>query len=128
MPTRRLVSGYTLLIASMALGGCAGDPTPKASAQYKQIDDALTTHVNAAVTAVPGIHPRSIQVATREGAVILLGTADDSLAAANAAQAAAQVPGVKSVDFDIRVLPLAIPAAPAPLTTTYSSHWVQPVD
>jgi hyperosmotically inducible protein len=125
----RLVLGCTVVVlASIALAACAGDPTPKATAQSHQRDDMLNTHINAVVTAVPGIHPSSVRLATRDGMVILFGTANDPVAAANAAQAAAQIEGVKAVDYDIRIDPFPSMAGLAPLTTTYSSRWVQPMD
>ncbi|MGP1615046.1 MAG: BON domain-containing protein, partial [Pollutimonas bauzanensis] len=87
---------------AVALSACAGDPTPRAAAQYND-DASINTNVEAAVVGVPGIHANNIQVSTYEAVVTLRGTADSNLAARNAVQAARQVPGVKKVDFDIKV-------------------------
>lgn len=91
-----------LVAAAIVLGGCAGDPTPRASAQY-QDDASINTNVEAAVVSVPGVHANNMQVSTYEAVVTLRGTAENTLAARNAVQAARQVPGVKKVDYDIKV-------------------------
>jgi hyperosmotically inducible protein len=88
----------------VALSACAGDPTPRATAQYND-DASINTNVQAAVVGVPGIHANNIQVSTYEAVVKLRGTADTTLAARNAVQAARQVAGVKKVDYDIKVAP-----------------------
>lgn len=93
-----------LLVAVMAISACAGDPTSPASAMQTD-DGSITTNVEAAVIAVPGVHPPTMQVQTTDGVVNLRGTAANQVAARNAVQAARQVPGVKRVEFDIRVPP-----------------------
>lgn len=91
-----------LLAAVLSLSACAGDPTPPASAMLTD-DVSITSNVEAAVIAVPGVHSPATQVQTTDGVVNLRGTAANQVAARNAVQAARQVPGVKRVEFDIRV-------------------------
>lgn len=88
--------------AVLALGACAGDPTPRDTAQYTE-DASINTNVQAAVVGVPGVHANNIQVTTYEGVVTLRGTVDNKLAAQNAIQAARQVAGVKKVNFDLQL-------------------------
>lgn len=92
------------LVALLSLSACAGNPNPPGNAM--RTDDAsITTNVQAAVVAVPGVHPPTMEVDTTDGVVNLRGTAANQVAARNAVQAARQVPGVKRVEFDIRVPP-----------------------
>lgn len=87
------------------------DPPPRAdvshtrnAAQYHD-DAGITNRVLAAVVGVPGMHANSIQVSTYDGIVTLRGTAANEMAARNAVQAARQVTGVRSVDYDLQVSP-----------------------
>lgn len=91
-----------IMAAAFALGACAGDHTPRSTAQYTD-DASINTNVQAAVVSVPGVHANNIQVSTYEGVVTLRGSVDDQLAAQNAVQAARQVAGVKKVDYNIKV-------------------------
>lgn len=100
MPSPKL--RMAIMVAAIALSGCAADTAPRAPAQY-QDDASINTNVHAAVVSVPGIHANNIQVSTYEAVVTLRGTAENTLAARNAVQAARQVPGVKKVDYDIKV-------------------------
>lgn len=79
-------------------------PDARNPAQYQE-DASITTRVQAAVLGVPGVHANNIQVSTYEGVVTLRGTVSNEAAAHNAVQAARQVTGVRSVDFDLRVRP-----------------------
>ncbi len=79
-------------------------PNARSAAQY-QDDAVIASRVQAAVLGVPGIHPQNIQISTYEGVVQLRGTAANEIAARNAVQAARQVTGVRSVDYDIQVRP-----------------------
>ncbi len=88
--------------AALALGACAGDRTPRDTAQYTD-DASINTNVQAAVVSVPGVHANNVQVSTYEGVVTLRGNVDDQLAAQNAVQAARQVAGVKKVDYNLKV-------------------------
>ncbi len=91
-------------VAAIVLSACAGSPHPKANADYTD-DASINAKAQAAVIAVPGIHADNIQVKTQDAVVTLRGTAANSLAARNAVQAARQVDGVKTVDYDIKVSP-----------------------
>ncbi len=102
MTNRRFSTAFVLIAMAIALSACAGDPAPRAAAQYND-DASINTNVEAAVVSVPGIHANNIQVSTYEAVVTLRGAAESSLAARNAVQAARQVPGVKKVDYDIKV-------------------------
>lgn len=79
-------------------------PDARSAAQY-QDDAAISSRVQAAVLGVPGIHPQSIQISTYEGVVKLRGYTGNEIAARNAVQAAREVTGVRSVDYDIQVRP-----------------------
>ena len=88
--------------AAFILSACAGDPTPRASAAYDD-DASINAKVEAAVISVPGIHADNVRVSTEDAVVTLHGTAENTLAARNAVQAARQVPGVKTVNYDVKV-------------------------
>ena len=102
MPKYGIHLSAAVAVAAFTLVGCAGDATPSASAQYDD-DASITTSVQAAVISVPGIHANNVQVSTKDAVVTLKGTAENTLAARNAVQAARQVAGVKKVDYDIQV-------------------------
>lgn len=102
MVMSRFSQAIGLAAVCLALGACAGDPTPPATAQYTD-DAAITQGVQAAVLGVPGVHADQVEVTTLDGVVTLSGAANSELAALNAVQAARQVSGVKKVNYDIRV-------------------------
>lgn len=77
-------------------------PNARSAAQY-QDDAAITSRVHATVLGVPGIHANNVQVSTYDGVVTLRGTASNEAAARHAVQAARQVTGVRSVEYDIQV-------------------------
>lgn len=77
-------------------------PNARSAAQY-QDDATISSRVQAAVLSVPGIHAQNLQISTYDGIVTLRGTAATDVAARNAVQAARQVPGVKSVDYDMQL-------------------------
>lgn len=79
-------------------------PNARSPAQYHD-DAAISGRVQAAVLGVPGIHAQNLQISTYDGVVTLRGTAVDEVAARNAVQAARQVMGVRSVDYDIQTRP-----------------------
>lgn len=78
-------------------------PNARHPAQYHD-DAAISRRVQAAVLSVPGIHAQNLQLSTYEGVVTLRGTASSDVAARNAVQAARQVTGVRSVDYDLQLL------------------------
>lgn len=67
-------------------------------------DAAINANVVSAVSAVPGMQTSNIQVGTLNGIVTLRGTVSSQAAAQSAVQAARQVPGVRSVDYDLQVM------------------------
>lgn len=79
-------------------------PAARNPVQYHE-DASITSRVQAAVLGVPGIHANNIQVSTYDGVVTLRGTASTEAAARNAVQAARQVTGVRTVEYDIQVRP-----------------------
>lgn len=91
-------------------------PDARSPAQYNE-DASISNRVQAAVLSVPGIYAQTMQISTYEGVVTLRGTAANDVAARNVVQAARQVTGVRSVDYDIQVLPQA---------TTQPQTYLQP--
>lgn len=79
-------------------------PNARSPAQY-QDDASISSRVQAAVLGVPGIHANNVQISTYEGVVTLRGTASNETAARNAVQAARQVTGVRTVEYDLQVQP-----------------------
>ncbi|NYT77318.1 BON domain-containing protein [Alcaligenaceae bacterium] len=93
------------IAAAMTLGACAHQQPEQRSATEYSDDTTINAQVQAAVLGVPGVHANNIQIDTYEGVVKLRGKVDTQAAAQNAIQAARQVAGVKSVDYDIDVVP-----------------------
>ena len=80
--------------------------TPDARTPVRYQEDAnITSRVQAAVLGVPGIHAQNLQISTYDGVVTLRGTASHADAARNAVQAARQITGVRSVEYDLQVQP-----------------------
>lgn len=100
-------SAHLLLAAAaaMTLGACAHHQPEQRSATEYTDDEAINTQVQTAVLGVPGVHANAIQINTHEGVVKLRGKVDNQMAAQNAIQAARQVAGVKTVDYDLDVEP-----------------------
>jgi hyperosmotically inducible protein len=96
----------TLTVAALAIAvsACAGKPASRANAEYSD-DASINARVQAAVIAVPGIQTNNLQITTRDAVVTLRGAATNTVSARNAVQAARQVDGVKTVDYDIKVPP-----------------------
>lgn len=67
-------------------------------------DAVINVNVISAVSAVPGLRNSNLQVGTLHGVVSLRGTVDSRAAAESAVQAARQVPGVRSVNYDLQIL------------------------
>lgn len=109
------------IISLGVLAGCSStyptadqyppDPPPRVEAPHARTpaqyhdDAAISSRVHTAVLGVPGIHANHLQVSTYDGVVTLRGSASHETAARNAVQAARQVTGVRSVDYDIQVRP-----------------------
>ena len=83
-------------------------PNARSPAQYNE-DASISNRVQAAVLAVPGIYTQDLQISTYEGVVTLRGTAANATSARNAVQAARQVTGVRSVEYDVQVQPYPHP-------------------
>ena len=81
-------------------------PDARSPAQYNE-DASISNRVQAAVLSVPGIYAQTVQISTYDGVVTLRGTANSDVAARNVVQAAKQITGVRSVDYDIQVIPQA---------------------
>jgi len=79
-------------------------PNARSPAQYHD-DASISARVQAAVLGVPGVHAQNVQISTYDGVVTLRGTASNEAAARNAVQAARQVTGVRSVEYDLQVQP-----------------------
>lgn len=85
------------------------DPPPRVESPYTrsavqyQDDAAISSRVQAAVLNVPGVHPQNLQISTYEGVVTLRGTTATHEAAHDAVDAARQVVGVRSVDYDLQL-------------------------
>lgn len=98
-----------LLASRLHTAGCCArprvqPPEARSPAQYQE-DASITSRVQAGVLGVPGIHANNIQVSTYNGVVTLRGTASTQAAARNAVQAARQVMGVRTVEYDLKVQP-----------------------
>ena len=87
-------------------------PLARSPAQYNE-DASISSRVQAAVLSVPGMYAQGLEIATYEGVVSLRGVAANEMAARNAVQAARQVTGVRSVDYDVQVQPYQ-PQTPPP--------------
>jgi len=104
MSQQRIAQALAITVMTLALGACAhhDTATQRSAAEYSD-DTSINTNVQAAVLGVPGVHANDIQVSTYEGVVKLRGMVDNQKAAQNAIQAARQVEGVKTVDYDMSV-------------------------
>lgn len=95
----------TLALASvLAVAGCASDHAGRSTASA-QDDAALNSAVQDAVRDSPGVDTSGVRVSTHNGVVTLSGRAPTQGAAQDAIEAARHVPGVRKVDYDIKVDP-----------------------
>lgn len=67
-------------------------------------DAVINANVISALTAVPDLRTSNLQVGTLQGIVSLRGTVESKAAAQSAVQAAQQVPGVRSVNYDLQIM------------------------
>jgi hyperosmotically inducible periplasmic protein len=105
-----------LLAAALAAAGLAGCvTTPYGAATGQGVDDAtITANVKAALVQDPVTRARNISVNTFEGTVELSGFVDNGAERHEALQVASGVPGVRSVQDQLRVnteAPVAVGAA-----------------
>jgi osmotically-inducible protein OsmY len=95
-------SALAALLAATLLAACGSTPTKESTGEY--IDDAaITTKVKAAFVKDELVSALDVKVATFKGRVQLSGFADSPTAIRRADSIARTVPGVKSVDNDLRV-------------------------
>ncbi len=99
-------------------------PDARSPGQYNE-DASISSRVQTAVLAVPGMYPQGLEVSTYEGVVTLRGYAGNETAARNAVQAARQVTGVRSVDYDVQVQPYH-PPHQQPYQQPYTPSQQQP--
>jgi hyperosmotically inducible protein len=83
----------------------AKESTANATAKAGQVldDGAITAAVKAGILAEPGLKVLQIDVDTKDGRVMLTGSADSPANVSRAAQIASNVDGVKSVDNRLAV-------------------------
>ncbi|HET8597076.1 MAG TPA: BON domain-containing protein [Castellaniella sp.] len=67
-------------------------------------DAMINANVINAISTVPGLRQSNIQVSTLQGVVTLRGSVDSQMTAQSAVQAARQVPGVRTVNYDLRIM------------------------
>jgi hyperosmotically inducible protein len=89
--------------ATLALAACATD-TQRSAGQVIQ-DQAIETHVKAALIDAPDVAAGKVEVETYKGVVQLTGVVASQKEADAAAAAAKKVPGVVSVKNELRVQP-----------------------
>ena len=97
----------TAALVSTAAAGVAyaADATPAAQAQpvAQSADTAITSKVKAALSDNKALSALQIDVSTTDGVVVLKGSVPNADAAAQAAQVAATVPGVKNIKSELKV-------------------------
>lgn len=101
MYSKSIFGGIALAVA-LLLGGCAKDTTSGTSASHRG-DTSLNHQVTQAVRNVQGVGSDDLNVSTHNGTVTLRGRTRTRAQAQDAIEAARQVPGVKTVDYDIQV-------------------------
>lgn len=99
--------GAIALSTLLGLTACATDPTTHGTTNSESFvpkDDAtLNESVTQAVSRVPGLDSRNLNISTLNGVVSLTGRAATRAQAQDAIEAARHVPGVQTVDYDIDV-------------------------
>lgn len=95
-------STLAALLAASLLAACAGTPTKESTGEYLD-DAAITTKVKAAFVKDELVSALDVKVKTFKGRVHLSGFADSPTMIRRADRIARTVPGVTSVDNDLRV-------------------------
>jgi hyperosmotically inducible protein len=91
---------FVLALASAT--GCAGNSTNESAGEY--IDDTwITTRVKAALVGDPVVKATEVNVETFKGVVQLSGFVESDEAMNKAVEIAREIPGVSSVENDMRV-------------------------
>lgn len=95
------------LVSTAAAGAAyAADATPTAQQAQpvaQTADTAITSKVKAALSDNKQLATLQIDVSTTDGVVVLKGSVPNADAAAQAAQVAATVPGVKNIRSELKV-------------------------
>lgn len=95
-------SGIAVAALILGLAGCASTQTGETAGEY--VDDSwITTKVKSQLVAESETKASNISVETKEGKVILTGTAESADESYKAAEIARGVKGVTSVQNDILV-------------------------
>lgn len=93
---------FAAVVLAALLAACSSSPTQESTGEF--IDDAaITTRVKSAYLQDKDVKAGNIQVETFKGRVQLSGYADSRTEISRAVQIAGGVPGVKSVQNDIRL-------------------------
>ncbi len=91
-----------LLVAILALAGCAATPSQESTGQYLD-DTAITTKVKTTLLNDPEVGGLAINVETYKGTVQLSGFANSEHERQHAVELASSIAGVQSVQNDIRL-------------------------
>lgn len=126
MTHSRSVQALLLTAAALTLTACAAPPyhqpltdtgqtgsivtephyyrgTQSGAAVVGNSDAMINANVINAISSVPGLQTSNLQVGTLQGIVTLRGSVASQAAAQSAVQAARQVPGVQSVNYDLQI-------------------------
>lgn len=128
-PGGRVLSAATAAVVALSLYACGGEPPPKPAAKtapppaptpeakaapapekpaaginQADADRTLAAAVKSALAAAPDINAHRIDVAAKNGAVTLFGTAETKAQREGAGKVAAAVAGVKSVENRLAVV------------------------
>ena len=130
MTGQRLLTALAAVAVALAVSACGDEPRPKPKVAAKTppppaapqaepmkappdrpavmdagaADRALADRVKSALTAAPGLNAHRIDIAVKDGAVTLFGTAETRAQHEAAGKAAAAVSGVKSVENKLAVV------------------------
>lgn len=100
----KIKSSLAVICLSAMLAACGSTPTSKSTGEYFD-DAAITVKVKAAFVEDKQVKVNDITVDTYKGTVQLSGFANSAAEIDRAVRIASSVPGVKTVNNDIRVKP-----------------------
>jgi hyperosmotically inducible protein len=92
----------SVAVAALALAGCTATRTQKSFGETVD-DGTITAKVKTALVEDPAAEARNINVDTRRGVVQLNGFVDSEQGRKQAAKVARDVPGVKSVENNLKL-------------------------
>ncbi len=130
MTGQRLLTALAAAVIALAVSACGDEPRPRPKVAAKTppppaapqaepmkalpdklvvvdagaADQALADRVKSALSAAPGLNAHRIDIAVKDGAVTLFGTAETKAQHEAAGKAAAAVSGVKSVENKLAVV------------------------